>query len=134
MEAARASRLAENGPNGPEDWALRPLRHVLDAATIDVANSRSGGPLKKRLIVAALTSALALAGGTAAPAAHAHFSPVAVAKRCSAGYRHAVIAGAEKCLHAGQFCAHRYDRQYRRYGFRCIRYYPNVHRYRLTHA
>jgi hypothetical protein len=52
----------------------------------------------------------------------------------SAGYVHAVIGGSEKCLRAGEFCTHAYDRQYRRYGFRCIRYYANVQRYRLTHA
>jgi hypothetical protein len=45
---------------------------------------------------------------------------------------HAVIGGVQKCLRRGEFCAHRYDRQYRRYGFRCIRYYANVGRYRLT--
>lgn len=35
---------------------------------------------------------------------------------------------------AGEFCAHSADRQYRRYGFRCTKYYRNVQRYRLTHA
>jgi hypothetical protein len=89
--------------------------------------------LKKRLIIAAVTSALAFAGGTAAPAAHLHAGPVAVAKRCSAGYKHAVIGGAEKCLRAGEYCAHRYDYQYRRYGYRCIRRdYRGV--YHLTRA
>ncbi|MGB2875649.1 MAG: hypothetical protein WBB76_09290 [Gaiellaceae bacterium] len=88
--------------------------------------------MKKRLLLAALASAAAVAAGTTAPAAPAQFAPVAVTKTCSAGYTHAVIGGAEKCLRAGEYCAHRYDRQYRRYGYRCIRYYPNVHRYRLT--
>jgi hypothetical protein len=37
-----------------------------------------------------------------------------------------------KCLRAGEFCAHRYDRQYRSYGYRCIRYDASVQRYRLT--
>jgi hypothetical protein len=77
------------------------------------------------LLVATLVAAVAAAG---APA-HA-----AVAKTCSSGYRHAVIGGAEKCLRAGEFCAHAYDSQYRHYGYRCIKYYANVHRYRLTHA
>jgi hypothetical protein len=44
------------------------------------------------------------------------------------------INGQIKCLRAGEFCTHSADRQYRRYGFRCIRYYANVGRYRLTHA
>jgi hypothetical protein len=35
---------------------------------------------------------------------------------------------------AGEFCTHAYDSQYRHYGYRCIRFYVNVHRYRLTHA
>jgi hypothetical protein len=61
-------------------------------------------------------------------------APLALAKTCRAGYTHAVIAGAQKCLRAGEFCTHRYDRQYRRYGYRCIRYYANVGRYRLTRA
>jgi ABC-type sugar transport system substrate-binding protein len=90
--------------------------------------------MRKRLFVATLAAVLSIAAGSAASAAPAHFSPTIVAKTCSAGYKHAVIGGAEKCLRAGEFCAHRYDRQYKRYGFRCIRYYPNVHRYRLTHA
>jgi len=46
----------------------------------------------------------------------------------------AVIGGAEKCLRAGEFCAHAFDSQYRRYRYRCIRYDANVQRYRLTHA
>ena len=90
--------------------------------------------MKKRLFVAAIAGAAAIAGGTAAPSAPAGFSPVIVTRTCSAGYTHAVIGGAEKCLRAGEFCAHRYDRQYRRYGYRCIRYYANVGRYRLTRA
>ena len=48
-----------------------------------------------------------------------------VAKRCSGGYRHAIIGGRHKCLRRGQFCARRYDRSYHRYGFHC-------HRGRLT--
>jgi hypothetical protein len=71
-----------------------------------------------------------VAASTAAPS---HGS-VVEAKSCSSGYVHAVIGGRQKCLRAGEFCAHRYDRQYRRYGYRCTRYYRNVHRYRLTHA
>lgn len=82
------------------------------------------------LVVAAL-AAFAASGASASPSTA---GPDAVAKTCSTGYTHAVIAGEEKCLHSGQFCTHAYDRQYRRYGYRCIRYYANVHRYRLTRA
>jgi hypothetical protein len=56
---------------------------------------------------------------------HATDDPVApvaaVAKTCSSGYEHAVVSGSHKCLRRGQFCARRYHRQYRRYGFRCVR-------------
>ena len=88
-----------------------------------------------RLTVALATFVAAFAAGTAAPAAPAlQAAPTLAAKTCSSGYKHAVIGGQEKCLRAGEFCAHRYDRQYRRYGYRCTRYYANVGRYRLTHA
>lgn len=56
------------------------------------------------------------------------------AKTCSASYTRATINGGIKCLRAGEFCTHSADRQYRHYGFRCIRYYANVGRYRLTYA
>jgi len=77
--------------------------------------------VKRRFVVAAFVSALALAGGSTAPAAQVHSAPIAVAKSCSAGYKHAVIGGVQKCLRVGEYCAHRYDSQYRRYGYRCIR-------------
>jgi hypothetical protein len=73
---------------------------------------------------AAVLGALALAAPLVAQPASgaATTGPTAiVAKTCGTGYTHAVIGGAEKCLRRGEFCAHRYDRQYRRYGFRCIR-------------
>jgi hypothetical protein len=86
-----------------------------------VANSRFlGEQMKKRFLVVVATAALAFAGGTASSAAPTH-APLAVAKVCSVGYKHAVIGGVQKCLRRGQYCAHRYDSQYRRYGFRCIR-------------
>ena len=88
---------------------------------------------------AVLTTVAALGASAPAPsAAVALHSPgsvrAVVAKTSSAGYTRATINGAVKCLHAGEFCTHSADRQYRRYGFRCIRYYANVHRYRLTYA
>src|SRR5690348_11333716 len=89
-----------------------------------------GGVLKNRVLVVVATFVAAIAAGTAAPTAPA--SPAVAAKTCSAGFTHAVIGGVQKCLRRGEFCAHRYDRQYRRYGYRCIRYYANVGRYRLT--
>jgi hypothetical protein len=102
-----------------------------------------------RLILVIATAAAAFAAGLAAPAAPAsqtnaspaapksaptaqQAAPVSVLKTCGRGYTRAVIGGQVKCLRAGEFCAHRYDRQYRRYGYRCIRYDASVHRYRLT--
>jgi hypothetical protein len=86
--------------------------------------------------VSVLAAATAVATGTPAVAAPApapgHVQAIA-AKSCS-GYVRAVINGQVKCLRAGEFCTHSADRQYRHYGFRCTRYYRNVHRYRLTHA
>jgi hypothetical protein len=83
------------------------------------------------LLCAILVAALAAAGAHAQSPASI---PAAVAKTCSSGFTHAVIGGVEKCLRAGEFCAHAYDSQYRRHGYRCIKYYANVHRYRLTHG
>jgi len=91
-------------------------------------------PKWTRLAVFAATLAASVAAATAAPAQPLVAGPSAVAKTCSSGFRHAVIGGAEKCLRAGEFCAHAFDSQYRRYGYRCIRYDANVDRYRLTHA
>ncbi|HSS81413.1 MAG TPA: hypothetical protein VLK24_09475 [Gaiellaceae bacterium] len=88
----------------------------------------------RRLALALATLVAALAAGTASPAAPSPSTAPAVgAKTCSAGFKHAVIGGQEKCLRAGEFCAHRYDSQYRRYGYRCIRRDSNG-RYHLTHA
>jgi hypothetical protein len=85
---------------------------------------------------ALLLVALALIAWPAAAAAQPSASPpqAVAAKSCSAGYKHAVIGGQHKCLRAGQFCTHSYDTQYRRYGYRCTKYYRNVSRYRLTYA
>lgn len=89
----------------------------------------------RRKVVAALVTAVAVGAGASIPAASASQAAparVVIAKTCSAGYKRGVINGSVKCLRRGEFCTHSADRQYRRYGFRCIRYYRNVHRYRLT--
>jgi hypothetical protein len=74
----------------------------------------------KRLWIAAL---LALGVAVGSPVSQANTNgngPVAIAaKTCSAGYKHAYIGGAEKCLHRGEYCAARYASQYRRYGYSC---------------
>ena len=73
-----------------------------------------------------LTSLLAAAvlGATA-------LAPGASAKTCRSGYTHAVIGGAQKCLHAGEYGAHAEAGQYTRYHFKCIRV-NGV--YRLEHS
>ena len=50
------------------------------------------------------------------------------------GLETGTIDGQRVCLHVGEFCKPKADRQYRRYGFRCIHYDRRVHRYRLTRA
>jgi hypothetical protein len=73
----------------------------------------------------ALVATLAL--GVAVPAAQAPAQPakthvVAIAaKTCSSGYKHAVVGGQEKCLRRGQYCAKRYKKRYKHYGFRCVK-------------
>jgi hypothetical protein len=85
--------------------------------------------------VLAAVAALAISAPASAAPTHAVAPPRAVAaKSCSSGYTRAVINGSVKCLRAGEFRTHSADPQYRRYGFRCVSYYRNVGRYRLTHA
>jgi hypothetical protein len=88
-----------------------------------------------RKAVAVLAAAVAVAAGAPVPGASATQrapSSAVIAKTCSSGYTRGVINGSVKCLRRGEFCTHSADRQYRRYGFRCTHYYPNVNRYRLT--
>ena len=86
--------------------------------------------------VSVVAAAAAVASGTPAVAAPARATGhvQAIAARSCSGYVRAVINGQVKCLRAGEFCTHSADRQYRHHGFRCTRYYRNVHRYRLTYA
>lgn len=66
-----------------------------------------------RTLGALIAATVALALPLAAPA-----SPVAHAA-CSSRFTSATIGGSHKCLHAGEYCARRYERQYERYGYRC---------------
>jgi hypothetical protein len=76
--------------------------------------------MRKYLVTAAAALSLVGAAPAVAPAhpSAAHVRAVA-SKTCSAGYTHAVIGGAQKCLRRGEFCARRYASQYRRYGYTC---------------
>ena len=89
------------------------------------------GPNRLRLFVAIALAAIGAAFST--PAYSQSLTPASITKSCRSGYTHAIIGGSEKCLHAGEFCAHRYDSQYRRYGYRCI-YADANGRYHLTHG
>ena len=44
----------------------------------------------------------------------------AMAASCSQSYVSATIGGVHKCLRRGEYCAHRYTAQYKRYGFNCL--------------
>ncbi len=66
-----------------------------------------------RSFATALLAAIALALPAAAPA-----GPLAHAS-CGSGFRSATIGGSHKCLHGGEYCARRYERQYERYGYEC---------------
>ena len=72
-----------------------------------------------KTVIAAVLATLALAAPAATPA-----QPTAIAaKTFSASYTSAVINGAHKCLHAGEYCAIRAEHQYERYGYECSRRY-----------
>jgi hypothetical protein len=90
--------------------------------------------LQHRIAVLAVSLALLGGAGVAQGAAPQAVHPSAVAKTCSSGYRHAVIGGAQKCLRAGEFCKRSLDAQYRKYGYRCVRFDAKTSRYRLTHG
>ncbi|HEX3803592.1 MAG TPA: hypothetical protein VHV75_12215 [Solirubrobacteraceae bacterium] len=44
----------------------------------------------------------------------------AAAATCSKSYVSATIGGVHKCLRRGEYCAHRYATQYKRYGYQCV--------------
>jgi hypothetical protein len=77
--------------------------------------------MQKRLVGLLIAGSIA-AVPVVAPAVAPAKSPVASAsKSCSSGYTHAVIGGQQKCLRRGEYCAHRYDSQYRKYGYKCVK-------------
>ena len=75
--------------------------------------------MRRRLAAFACAALLAATGTTvhAAPT-----PPIATAaKHCSPGYTHAIINHQQRCLRRGEFCAHRYRKQYQRYGYDCVK-------------
>jgi hypothetical protein len=80
-------------------------------------------PVVTRLALIVVVLGLLFGGGVAAPAvatpARDNAAPLTYLKSCKAGYRKAIIGGAQKCLRTGQFCAKSRASEYRRYGFVC---------------
>jgi hypothetical protein len=73
-------------------------------------------PLATLIAAVALAVGLPVGQSAAAPP-----SPIAVAaKSCPPGFVKGTIDGATKCLHGGEYCKRSAERQYERYGFRCV--------------
>ena len=72
-------------------------------------------PVRRYAAIAAAAFTLFFAGASPSTAS----TTAVTAKTCSSSYVHAIIGGAQRCLRRGEFCAHGYARQYRRYGFSC---------------
>ncbi|WP_157592466.1 hypothetical protein [Solirubrobacter soli] len=70
--------------------------------------------------------AFVVACGGGAAVAGASVNPIA-----HAACKQARIGGQSKCIARGQYCARRYQRDYRRYGFSCSKVDRNG-RYHLT--
>lgn len=73
--------------------------------------------MRRYIALGGVLLGLAFVGG--APAGAGVRPNALMSKTCSGSYVHAVIGGQQKCLRRGEFCAHAYQRQYRRYGFSC---------------
>jgi hypothetical protein len=72
--------------------------------------------------LASLVAVIALLAPAPAVALVAQTAPSAqTAKTCSAGFKHAVIHGKQKCLRRGEFCTRKYQRDYKRYGYSCTK-------------
>jgi hypothetical protein len=82
--------------------------------------SHQEDPLRRWIVSGTVVLGLLGAAPVVAPAAPPALRASVVSKSCSAGFRHGVIGGSEKCLRRGQFCASSYKRQYVRYGYRCV--------------
>ena len=77
--------------------------------------------IRRSLAAAIAALGIAAAAPVVAPATPPAMQPaMQPTKTCSGSFVHGVIQGAEKCLRRGEFCARAADRQYRRYGFRCV--------------
>ena len=75
--------------------------------------------MKRLLVLACVTAAIAGGSAWGAAGTPAAAVPAAVAKTCSAGYVHANLSWGEKCLRVGQYCKIKGDREYHRYRFHC---------------
>lgn len=78
--------------------------------------------MKRRLAALAVSASFFGAAPAVAPVFDGSLvaPSTAVAKSCSAGWKHAVLRdGSHKCLRGGQFCATRHESVYRSKGFTC---------------
>jgi hypothetical protein len=74
--------------------------------------------LRRRLSTYLAIASLAL-GGAAAAGATTQAAPASLDQPAASACKSARIGGRHKCIAAGQFCAKRYERDYRRYGYTC---------------
>jgi hypothetical protein len=75
------------------------------AVAARVGRPPGAGPLRHRM-----ESAMRASLAARSPMAHT---------ACSSRYTSATVGGSHKCLHAGEYCARRYEHQYERYGYDC---------------
>ena len=71
----------------------------------------------RRILAAGPVSATLAVAPAAVAQEHSARPTVVSPKTCSAGFKHAVIDGDEKCLKRGTFCKHSADRHYRAMAF-----------------
>jgi hypothetical protein len=95
------------GPSQPAHLAPRAPKFLLADIDQEAQVRKSFAALAA---AAALTFGGAVATAPAAPTVH---------PQAQAACKSARIGGARKCIAAGQFCARRYERDYRRYGYTC---------------
>jgi hypothetical protein len=87
----------------------------------DAASPRAKGiEMRNRLVACAVACGIGLGGAIAAtPPAVAGAAAGNAAPAAAASCVYGRIGGVRKCLRAGEYCARRYQHQYRRYGFTC---------------
>ncbi len=72
----------------------------------------------RRIFILLCVTGLLLTGAASAGVSHASLVPQHAL--CSSGFVDGIIGGEHKCLHAGEFCAVRYESDYEKYGVTCL--------------